>query len=97
MQYVIIAIVAIIVLTIIMHFINRAYRIKYGYNLFGGGIVMLLIIGCGVGAYFLGSSNKTLALGLGAVGGILLLILFIVNIKRCGFGAGILALFLQIV
>ncbi|NCA92270.1 hypothetical protein EOM82_03340 [bacterium] len=97
MKYVIIAIVGVIVLTIIMHFINRAYRIKYGYNLFGGGVIMLLVIGCGVGAYFLRDSAKTLAMGLGVVGAILLVILFIVNVKKCGFGAGFLAIFLQIV
>ncbi len=97
LKYIIIGIVAVIVLSIIMHFVNRAFRIKYNYNLFGGGIIMLLVIGCGVGAYLLMSSNKTLALGAIAIGAVLFIILFIVNVKKCGFGAGFGAIFLQII
>ncbi len=93
-------IVGVIVLSVIMHYINRSYRIKYNYNLFGGGFFMLLAEG-GIAVGIL-AMNGTLEGNLFLYGGfglaaLLILIIAICNFKRCGFGAGLGALFLQII
>ena len=92
------AVVAVIVFSIVMHFINREFRIRYRLNLFGGGLLMILAIG-GVVAFFLGLKG-TIPKGLGFAGLVIALILIILTLvydcKKCG-GAGVLALLCQIV
>lgn len=97
MKYIIIGIVAFIVLGIILHFINKSYYMKYGYNLYGGGIAMLLVIACAAGAFLLSKTSVSIAMILGGAGVVILIILIVVNTKRFGFGAGIGALILQII
>ena len=47
--YVIAGIVGVIVFSVILHFINREFRIRYRLNLIGGGLLMLIAIGAAVG------------------------------------------------
>lgn len=95
MIYIIGGIVALIVFAIAAHFINKSYYIKYGFGLFGGGLMMLLVIACIVGAVLLLNVNTLYAAVAGIAGLILLIILISINTKRMGFGAGLGALFLQ--
>lgn len=94
--WLIIGVVALIVLAIIMSAINRSFRRKYGMSLFGGGFLMLLAVGLCVGGYFLAKSTK-IGYALFAAAAIILLIVLIYDFKKCGFGAGLGALILQII
>lgn len=95
-KYIIGGVVAIIVLAIVLHFVNKSFYLKYGHSLYGGGLAMLVIIAGALGAFLL-SDNKSLALICGAVSIIMFVILLIVNIKWFGVGVGIGAIFLQII
>lgn len=95
--WIIIGIVALIVLSVILHFINREFRIRYGLNLFGGGLLMILAIGGFVLGYFglkgdLGKGVGFLGIGVAIF---LIVITLIYNCKKCG-GIGFLALICQI-
>lgn len=96
--WVVIGIVAVIVFCIVMHFINREFRIRYRLNLFGGGLLMLLA----GGGFALGALglNGTLSKPIGFLGFgiaiILILITLIYDCKKCG-GMGIVAFLCQIV
>ena len=96
--WIIVGIVGIIVFSIIMHFINREFRIRYSVNLFGGGLLMLLA-GGGIALGILGL-NGTIGKGVGYVGlavaAFCILFTLIYDFKKCG-GAGILAFLCQAV
>lgn len=95
-QWVVIAIVAVIVLCVIMHFVNRAFRVNYNLNLFGGGLLMLVAIGACVGGYFLlKSDSKVIAFALFAVAALCVIITLVYDIKKCG-GMGLVAFLCQI-
>lgn len=95
MKYIIIGIIAVIVLSILLHFISKSYYAKYGYGLFGGGIAMLLVIGGVVLAVFMHQTNTLIAVAGGIAAAVIFFILIAVNTKRYGFGAGLGALVLQ--
>ena len=96
--WVIIGIVAFIVFCIIMHFINRAFRVRYALNLFGGGLLMILA-GGGMALGVLGL-NGTISRPIGYLGfgiaAILIIITLVYDCKKCG-GMGIVAFFCQII
>ncbi len=94
--YLIIAIVAFAILAIIFTSINKKFIRKYGFSLYGGGILLLIAVGSIVGGYFCIDRGGFIPYILFAVGAIALLITLIYDFKKCGFGGGILALFLQI-
>lgn len=98
LKYLLIALGAAIVLAIVFHFVNKAFRNKYGFGLYGGALLMLLAAaGIGGGAYLATSGNNTLwGVVLIAVGIIPLVITLVWDFKKCG-GAGIWAFLLQIV
>lgn len=96
-QWIVIAIVAVIVISIIMHFVNRAFRVNYNLNLFGGGLLMLLAIGACVGGFFLMKNDGgIISYALFAVAALCVIITLIYDIKKCG-GMGIIAFLCQIV
>ena len=95
--YVIIAIVALIVLIVIANKVNRAFLRRYGVSLFVGGFFTLLAAGCIAGGIFLVTDGSGIGWGLVGLGAIILLIVAIFDFKRCGFGAGLLAILLQII
>ncbi len=95
--YVIIAIVALIVLIVIANKVNRAFLRRYGVSLFVGGFFTLLAAGCIAGGIFLVADGSGIGWGLVGLGAIILLIVAIFDFKRCGFGAGLLAILLQII
>lgn len=95
-KYLIIGFVALIVLCIIFYAINRAFRRRYGFSLYGGAALMLLAIACVVGGIFLRKDSTFIAYGLFGVAGLLTLITLIYDIKKCG-GVGFFALILQII
>lgn len=94
-QWVIIVIVAVIVFAIIMHFVNRAFRIRYDLNLLGGGLLMILSAGAGVGGYFLVKDGNNFGFALFAVAAILIILTLIYDCKKCG-AMGVVALICQI-
>jgi len=96
--YIVIGIVAFIVLVTVFYFINRSFRRKYGFGLYGGGILMLVAAGGIVGGAILlkGSEvNKILCFALIGVGVLAFIITLIYDIRKCG-GAAFLAILLQI-
>ncbi len=97
--WVIVGIVGAIVLSIIMHFINREFRIRYDLNLFGGGLLMILAIG-GIVLGFLALNGKLASKAIGFVGfgvaALLIIITLVYNCKKCG-GAGFLAFLCQLI
>ena len=94
--YVIVGIVGLIVTCVIMHFINREFRIRYDLNLIGGGLLMLLAgAGYGIGIWQLSKGSKVIGFVLIAVGLLLTIITLVYDCKKCG-GMGIIALFCQL-
>ena len=91
--------VGVIVLSIVMHFINRAFRIRYDLNLFGGGLLMILAIGGAVlGAFALSGKINAKALiyvGFG-VALVFSIITLVYDCKKCG-GMGVVAFLCQLV
>lgn len=95
--YVIIALVALVILIVIANKINRAFLRRYGVSLFVGGFFSLIAAGCIAGGIFLVAGESAIGWGLVGLGAVILLIVAVFDFKRCGFGAGLLALLLQIV
>jgi uncharacterized membrane protein len=98
--YVIAGIIAVIVFSIIMHFINRSYRIRYNMNLMGGGFLVLVVAACVTGGVLLmksGTGNKFIPYALFALGAVITICVFAYDIKKCGGGAGFGAFILQII
>lgn len=93
------AIVGVIVLSVIMHFINREFRIRYDLNLFGGGLLMILAIG-GIVVGFLSLSGKIDSKALGFAGfglaALLIIITLVYDCKKCG-GMGFVAFLCQLI
>ena len=94
-QWVVIALVGIIVFSIIMHYINRSFRIRYDLNLFWGGLLMLIVIACAVLGYFASKEGRTIGYGLLAVAAVIVIITLIYDCKKCG-AMGIVAIICQI-
>lgn len=95
--YVIIAVVALIILIVVANKINRAFLRRYGVSLFVGGFFCLLGAGGIAGGIFLVASGSGIGWGLVGLGAVILLIVAVFDFKRCGFGAGLLALLLQVI
>lgn len=95
-KWIIIGIVALIVISIIMHFVNRSFRIRYNLNLFWGGLLMLITIGCVVGGYFLVQNENKIGYALFALAAILVILTLVYDCKKCG-GVGVLAFFCQLI
>lgn len=95
--YAIIAVVAIIVLWIVAVKVNRHFLRNYGVSLFVGGFFTLVALGLIAGGILLAREDNGIGWALLAAGAVILLIVLIVDFKKCGFGAGLLALLLQIV
>lgn len=96
-QWIVIGAVAFIVACVIMHFVNRAFRVNYDINLFGGGLLMLIAIGSAVGGYFLMKGDgKTLSYALFAVAAACVIVTLVYDVKKCG-GMGIVAFLCQII
>lgn len=96
-KIVLFAIIGIIALCVIMHYVNRHYKIKYRYSLYPGGFFVLLSIAAIIFGYFAEPSLKSLGTGLMVGGGIIILLIVIINIKKCGIAAGIFALIAQLI
>lgn len=92
--YIIIGIVALIVLCIIVHFVYRHYRIKYGLNLYAGGFGMLIAVAC-VAGFVLLMKSTPFAYALLIVGIAFFLWVAVISFKHCG-AAGIIAILLEI-
>ncbi len=96
LKYLLIALGAVVVLAIILHFVNRAFRNKYGFGLYGGALLMLLAVAGIGGGVFLAVGGTTLwGVVLIVIGIIPLIITLVWDFKKCG-GAGIWAFLLQI-
>ena len=94
--YVIAGIVGVIVFSVILHFINREFRIRYRLNLIGGGLLMLIAIGAAVGGVLIVTkAGSKIGYALFALTAICVLITIIYDFKKCG-GVGFLALICQI-
>lgn len=93
----VLAILGVIILGIIMLAVNRKYKRKYNYSLYKGGIVVLLCASLGVFGYVLIKTNSIFGIGLISLAAVILLIVALINIKRCGVFAGIGGLLLQII
>lgn len=93
----ILALVGLIVLAIILHYINRRYKIRYNYSLYPGGFTMIIAAAAIVFGYILRPTKGTVGLGLMIAGALLLFIVIISNIKHCGFFAGIGAILAQVI
>lgn len=97
LKYLLIALGAVVVLAIIFHFVNRAFRNKYGFGLYGGALLMLLAAaGIGGGGYLAATGATLWGVALIVLGIIPLVITLVWDFKKCG-GAGIWAFLLQIV
>lgn len=97
LKIVLIALGVAIVLSVVFHFVNRAFRNKYGFGLYGGALLMLLAAaGIGGGGYLVATGTTLWGVVLIAVGIIPLVITLVWDFKKCG-GAGIWAFLLQIV
>lgn len=96
LKYLLIALGAVVVLAIILHFVNRAFRNKYGFGLYGGALLMLLAVaGIGGGAFLAVGGTTLWGVVLIVIGIIPLIITLVWDFKKCG-GAGIWAFLLQI-
>lgn len=96
LKYLLIALGAVVVLAIILHFVNRAFRNKYGFGLYGGALLMLLAAaGIGGGAVLAVGGTTLWGVVLIVVGIIPLIITLVWDFKICG-GAGVWAFLLQI-
>lgn len=95
LMWLIIILAAVIVFGVIMHFINRSFRIKYDLNLFGGGLLMAIALASAVGGYFLVKGEAKIGYALFALTAILIIVTLIYDVKKCG-GMGVVALICQI-
>lgn len=95
--WLIIAIVAVVVLGLIAGAINRFFIRRYGVSLFVGGFFALIAAACIAGGVFLVKDGSGVGWALVGVGAVILLILMIIDFKKCGVVTGLFALVLQIV
>ena len=95
--WLIIAIVAVVVLGLIAGAINRFFIRRYGVSLFVGGFFALIAAACIAGGVFLVRDGSGVGWALVGVGAVILLILMIIDFKKCGVVTGLFALILQIV
>lgn len=95
--WLIIAIVAVVVLGLIAGAINRFFIRRYGVSLFVGGFFALIAAACIAGGVFLVKDGSGVGWALVGVGAVILLILMIIDFKKCGVVTGLFALILQIV
>ena len=95
--WLIIAIVAVVVLGLIAGAINRFFIRRYGVSLFVGGFFALIAAACIAGGVFLVRDGSGVGWALVGVGAVILLILMIIDLKKCGVVTGLFALILQIV
>ena len=95
--WLIIAIVAVVVLGLIAGAINRFFIRRYGVSLFVGGFFALIAAACIAGGVFLVKDGSGVGWALVALGAVILLILMIIDFKKCGVVTGLFALILQIV
>ena len=95
-KYLIIALVAVIVLSIIFSLINRKFKRTYGINLFVGGFFLLLAVGAIAGGVLLGLKVSKFGYALILVGLIIAIIVFVQDVKKCG-GVGVVAWLCQLV
>ena len=95
--WLIIAIVAVVVLGLIAGAINRFFIRRYGVSLFVGGFFALIAAACIAGGVFLVKDGSGVGWALVALGAVILLILMIIDFKKCGVVTGLFALVLQIV
>ena len=96
-KYLIIALVAVIVLSIIFALINRKFKRTYGINLFVGGFFLLLAVGAIAGGVYLGLKVSPFGYALIVVGLIISIIVLVQDVKRCGGGVGFVAFLCQLV
>ncbi len=95
-------VVAVIVLllvgVLVLRFVNLKFRINYNHSLYAGGFGSLIAIVCAVlCVLLLKQSNVIIPIAFGVVAAIALILTAIFTFKKCGFGAGLLAMFLQII
>lgn len=95
--WLIIAIVAVVVLGLIAGAINRFFIRRYGVSLFVGGFFALIAAACIAGGVFLVKDGSGVGWALVALGAVILLVLMIIDFKKCGVVTGLFALVLQIV
>lgn len=95
--WLIIAIVAFVVLGLIAGAINRFFIRRYGVSLFVGGFFALIAAACIAGGVFLVKDGSGVGWALVALGAVILLVLMIIDFKKCGVVTGLFALVLQIV
>lgn len=95
--WLIIAIVAVVVLGLIAGAINRFFIRRYGVSLFVGGFFALIAAACITGGVFLVRDGSGVGWALVALGAVILLVLMIIDFKKCGVVTGLFALVLQIV
>lgn len=95
--WLIIAIVAVVVLGLIAGAINRFFIRRYGVSLFVGGFFALIAAACIAGGVFLVKDGSGVGWALVGVGAVILLVLMIIDFKKCGVVTGLFALVLQIV
>ena len=95
--WLIIAIVAVVVLGLIAGAINRFFIRRYGVSLFVGGFFALIAAACIAGGVFLVKDGSGVGWALVGVGAVILLVLMIIDFKKCGVVTGLFALILQIV
>ena len=89
-------IVGLVLFGFFLRYVNVRVRARYGMSLWGGAFLMLLAEVLIILGIFLFKDSNGIRIGLCVVGGVLVLITLIYNIKRAG-GMGILFLFLQVI
>lgn len=92
--WLIVGIVGAIIYFVVMVKVNREFRARYNFSLYGGGFLML-IAEAGIVLAIVFRENKIILIAGLAVAALLILITLIYNIKRIG-GVGVLALICQL-
>lgn len=95
-QWVLIGIAAFIVLGIIFSVINRKFVRNYGFSLYGGALLTVLAFGLLALGIFVFKAKGLGFVFMGACA-LILLVMLIYDIKKCGGGVGAAAFFLQII
>lgn len=95
-KWVVAALVALVVFGFILHFINRAFRIRYDLNLFGGGLLVIIAAASAGGALLLTGDGVKLGYILYLVAAAAIIFTLVYNCKKCGFGMGVVAFLCQI-
>lgn len=94
--WVILALIVVIVLSVVLFKVNRAFRRRYGVSLFGGGFLLLIGIACLGGGIALVHNGSTIGAALFIGTAITFIFTLVYDFKKCG-GAGLLAFLLQLV